>query len=196
MTDLDYYLLEVLLDRPATVTVSLQGLKAIQTTVDIVQKLFTIAAIIIGAIWTYFNFFSGRTYRMRLELTVSGKVVTLNGSNHLAADMSLKNVGLSKVEIEQKGSGLRVLSYEVPVGTRSIVSATWEDLTAFSVFDSHRWIEPGETVKEQRLVLMPANGRLALQLRLHIVSKRLSWTAVDTVLSNTHNTRNTEGGEG
>lgn len=182
MTDLNYYLLEALLDPSATVTINLQGLKATQTTVDIVQKLFTIAAITIGAIWTYFNFFRGRTYRMRLELTVSGKVVTLNGTDHRIADMSLKNVGLSKVEIEQKGSALQVLSYEAPVGTRDVVSANWENLTAFPVFESHQWIEPGERIDEQRLATMPANGRMALQLRLHVVSKGSSWTTVDTVL--------------
>jgi hypothetical protein len=166
-----------------TVTGSLQerGLEVTQTTVDIVQKLFTIAAIIIGGIWTYFNFFRGRTYRMRLEATVSGKIVTFKGSNHLIADISLKNVGLSKVEIEQQKSALHVLSYEFPVGTRSIVGATWKDLHVFPVFESHHWIEPGEAIEEQRLMTIPANARTAFQLRLEVVSKEFSWAVVKEI---------------
>jgi hypothetical protein len=45
----------------------LQTPNEFQTIVDVLQKLFTIAAIVVGGIWAYFNFFKGRTYRMRLE---------------------------------------------------------------------------------------------------------------------------------
>jgi len=177
--------LEPLLNLPGTIMLSLQGLKGIHTSVDILQKLFTIAAIIVGAIWTYFNFFRGRTYRTRLEPEVSGKVVTLNGLSHLMTTMSLKNVGLSRVDIEQKGSALQVLSYNGPVSKEHVMSATWEALAAFPIFESHQWIEPGETVKEERLIAIPTSGRKAFQLQLHIVSKKqLSWRAMAVVTLN------------
>jgi hypothetical protein len=153
----------------------------IQTVVDIVQKLFTIAAIIVGGIWTYFNFFRGRTYRMRLEPAVSGKVATLDGVSHLIATMNLKNVGLSKVEIEQKGSALLVRSYEAPSGTTNAVSATWKDLAVFPVFESHQWIEPGEPIAEQRLIVIPTSVHTAFQLQLRIISHNISWKAMDTI---------------
>jgi hypothetical protein len=178
----------------AIVSVSMQGLSDIQVITDILQKLATIAAIIVGAIWTYFNFFRGRTYRMRLEPAVSGKVVTINGLSHLVATVSLKNVGLSKVEVEQKGSGLQVRAYEAPVDVRSVRSAAWADVAAFPVFESHQWIEPGEMIEEQRLIVMPKNGRTAFQLRLRVVSRGISWTAMDTVALTEDNVSGREGG--
>ena len=177
--------LDPLLDLPVTIMVSLQGLKGVQTSVDILQKLFTIAAIVVGAIWTYFNFFRGRTYRKRLEPEVSGKVVTLNGLSHLMTTMSLKNVGLSRVDIEQKGSALQVLSYNGPVSREHVLSAEWEALAAFPVFEAHQWIEPGETVKEERLIAIPTSSRKAFQLQLYIVSKKqLTWRAMAVVTLN------------
>jgi|SRR5215203_755785 len=190
------YHLEPLLDLPGAVAISLQGLKGIQTTVDIVQKLFTIAAIVGGAIWTYFNFFRGRTYRKRLEPEVSGKVLTLNGSSHLLATMSLKNVGLSRVEIEQRGSALQVFSYSSPLSEEHVVTAQWEELTAFPVFESHQWIEPGESVKEERLIAIPTSGRTAFQLQLRVVAtKKLGSSALAIVTLNGENAAERRGGE-
>lgn len=181
-TYLDYHLLIAAhLDALAITTAMLRELAGIQMAVDLVQKLFTIAAIIVGGIWTYFNFFRGRTYRMRLEPTVSGKVVTFDGVRHLIATMSLKNVGLSKVEVEQEGSGLSVLAFEVPDGTANVVSAAWEHLAAFPVFESHQWIEAGELIEEQRLIVIPTIVHTAFQLRLRIVSHKISWDAMDTI---------------
>jgi hypothetical protein len=179
----------------ALTATTMQGLHEAQVIADILQKLFTIAAIIVGGIWTYFNFFKGRTYRMRLEPEISGKINTLNGQHHLAATMHLKNVGLSKVEIEQKGSALQVLFYEVPLGATEVLSAAWHDLTAFPVFESHEWIEPGEMIEEQRLIVIPGDERTAFQLQLRIVSKGITWRAMDTVMPSEDNDVGKEGGD-
>jgi hypothetical protein len=138
MTGFDYYPPGFSLDWLAIAMVVLNGLGKVQTIADILQKLFTTAAIIVGAIWTYFNFFRGRTYKIRLEPEVSGKAVTIDGLNHLVAAIRLKNVGLSRAEIEQKGSALELLAYNAPDGTKNIVSAAWAPLTAFPVFESNR----------------------------------------------------------
>jgi hypothetical protein len=161
--------------------ISSYDLADIQIIVDIVQKLFTIAAIIVGGMWAYFNFFKRRTYTMRLEPEVSGEVVTINGVSHLIATIHLKNVGLSKVKIEQEGSALQVLSYEAPASTKNILSADWDDLAAFPDFEAHGWLEPGEEVKEERLLVMPRNGRTAYQLRLRVVSNGIAWKVIDIV---------------
>jgi hypothetical protein len=176
----DYHLLIAApLDTPAIATAMMRELADIQVIVDIVQKIFTIAAIIVGGIWTYFNFFRGRIYRMRLEPTVSGEVTTFDGVSHLIATMRLKNVGLSKVEIEQKGSALQVLSYDAHGGTAKVVSAAWKNLAVFPVFESHQWIEPGELIEEQRLIVIPEGVHAAFQLRLRIISHEISWKVMD-----------------
>jgi hypothetical protein len=193
MTGLDYYPPGFSLDWLAIVTVGLNGLSKVQAVADILQKLFTIAAIIVGAIWTYFNFFRGRTYKIRLEPEVSGKAVTINGLNHLVAAIRLKNVGLSRVEIEQKGTALELLAYNAPDGTKNIVSAAWDRLTAFPVFESNRWIEPGEMIEEKRLIVVPTNGCTAFRLRLRLVSHGSAWEAMDIVTFSEENASKTGG---
>ena len=80
---------------------------------EILKNVATIIAIGAGAVWAYFNFFKGRTYRSRLEPKVSGKVISRNGASYLIVTAQLKNVGLSDVRIDQKGSALRVFVYTV-----------------------------------------------------------------------------------
>jgi len=132
---------------------------------------------------------------MRLEPEVSGKAVTINGLNHLVVAIRLKNVGLSMVEIEQKGTALELLAYNAPDGTKNIVGAAWDRLTAFPVFESNRWIEPGEIMEEKRLIVVPTNERTAFRLRLRIVSHGSAWEAMDIVTFNEENAPKTGGGD-
>ncbi len=44
--------------------------------IEVLKNVCEIAAITIGGIWTYFNFFKGRTYKPRLECEVDGSVET------------------------------------------------------------------------------------------------------------------------
>jgi hypothetical protein len=164
------------------VTASLVELRDVQRIADILQKLFTVAAIIIGGVWTYFNFFKGRTYRIRLVPEVSGKVVVINEFPHLVATLILKNVGQERMEIVQAGSAFTVLSCKTLGRPRNIiVSAKWENLATFPVFESHKGIEAGEEVREQRFLIIPRDEYTAFQLQLEIVSRDLVWTAMDIV---------------
>jgi hypothetical protein len=185
---LDYpALIKAIFDAVAMATTKQLDLADLQKVVDIAQKLFTIAAIIVGGVWTYFNFFQGRTFRMRLEPSVSGVISTFDGANHLIVSISLKNVGLSKVEIEQRGSALQVLSYEAPIHIASIERASWNILKVLPVFEAHEWIEPGELVEEQHLLLTPDGTYKAFQLQLRIVSKGIVWKAMRTIALNKDN---------
>ena len=47
--------------------------------VEMLKNVCEIAAIGVGAIWTYFNFFKGRTYKSRLECEVDGSLEASSG---------------------------------------------------------------------------------------------------------------------
>src|SRR5829696_2323075 len=182
MVTLNHYLPDSFLNMFATSLLRSQTLGNVQTIADILQNLFTTAAIIIGAIWTYFKFFKGRTYEMRLEPEVTGRIFTINGLDHLLAAIRLKNVGLSKVDIEQKYSGLWVLSSKPPLDTGIVKNAAWDKLAAFPIFESHESIEPDEEIKEQRLIVIPRNWKdSTFQLKLWIRSGISVWSAMDIV---------------
>jgi hypothetical protein len=160
-----------------------QQLSATKTKFDICQSFVTIVAIIVGAAWAYFHFFKGRTYKQRLEPEVSGEVVTRNGVGHLLATLSLKNLGLSRVAIRQRGSGLLLSSYNQPVRTAHVRIAPWAAQALFPVFEDHTWIEPGEAINDQQLIVLSGNEHItAFQLRLRIVASGVEWNARDTVV--------------
>jgi len=152
-------------------------------------RLVQITAIIVGAIAAYIKWFRGRLYHERLELSIAGSLVgppTLHvqegpiveaSSSHLLAIVRVKNVGLSKVSIKQKGSGLRIFSAITGRPTSDILSVEWKCGGAFPVFEAHPWIESNETIEEPLLVTLPEGHPEIYRLELRISSGRLVWRA-------------------
>jgi hypothetical protein len=143
---------------------------------DALQKLFTILAIIAGGVWAYFHYFRRRTYRLRLEPKVSGTVIFRDGMRYLIATAQLKNVGLSKARIEQRGTALRVYAYYPSAHTLSACRCVNTiRIATFPVFEHHEWIESGELIEDQRLIAMPSEEQIAFLVELRLVSRKISW---------------------
>lgn len=148
------------------------------------ERVFTIAGIIAAGAWAYFNFFRGRTYRPRLEPSISGALSLDNGGACLAATFQVKNVGLSKVDIQRKGSALSIFVAEVSPGLADVQEIKWKSVADFDIFIAHQWIEPGELIQEQRLIAIPNHKYLAFRLDIRLVSpKKKEWSAMTIVTS-------------
>ncbi len=78
--------------------------------VETLKNICEILAILVGAAWTYLNYFRGRTYKPRLECSVDASVEKHSGRSFLRATVRVRNIGLSKVPIEQKGTALLIYS--------------------------------------------------------------------------------------
>jgi hypothetical protein len=137
---------------------------------DTIEKLFRIAAYIIGALWVYFNFWKGRTYRPRIETMITGKILNHQESKLVKILINLKNVGLSKVDVEQKGTALRLLSYD-----SLNINDPWKHQHTISILSAHKWIEPGETVGEHFLIPVTATNLIAVKAEVILVSKKTMW---------------------
>src|ERR1700675_1127674 len=87
------------------------------TALDVVDKVIKILAVVIGGAWAYLNYVRGRTYKKRLETNVSGEWFENKGLSFLSGSAHLKNVGLSKFPIEQKGTA--ILVYDLQSSTTS-----------------------------------------------------------------------------
>ncbi len=111
----------------------------------------------------------------RLELTVTGEVISDKEVKYLIATAQLKNTGLTNFDMQQRGTALRVFSYLPAEKTIRARTADLHRLATFSVFEDHEWIEPGEVVEEQRLIVLPDSEHFALQLELRVVSNGISW---------------------
>jgi hypothetical protein len=146
---------------------------------DIIDKLVKIAAVIVGAIWAYLNYVRGRTFKKRLELKICGKTVCRSATLLLSGSAELKNVGLSKVAIEQRGTA--ILIYDLKAATlpeKEPINAVEERTLVLSVFENHGWIEPGETIQQSFLLQLPEiQERIGIKLELRIVAAHIEWNA-------------------
>ena len=157
------------------------------TTLDTVDKGLKIIAVVLGGIWTYLNYVRGRTFKRRLEPKIAGRIApgVDPGSWMVFGTAQVKNVGLSKVDIEATGTAI-VIDDIVPGTSKTGVALLAEREIlggVLDVFDRHRWIEPGETIEESFAAPLPnRDDRAALKLRLRIVSrhkflKSIEWNA-------------------
>jgi hypothetical protein len=139
--------------------------------IEALKNLAEVAALVIGGFWAYYKFFKGRTYRDSLNLVVSGQLRAIEGRAYLTATAYIKNVGLSNVKINKEGSGLRVFIYRPEADEKEIHTVFDEPLTTFGVFESDEYIEPNESIENQRLVAIPDGPKIGLRLELYIQSR-------------------------
>ncbi len=162
---------------------------------QLVQSVLTSVAICLSGFWAYFHYFRGRTYRPRLEPSITCKLIPREGGVHLLLTARLRNVGLSRVGIQQQGTALQLYSTkEEPAGADPL-TAGWDLLAAFPVFEDHRWIEPGETIDDVRLVGVPGIDHLAFKVAIRLVAKKTSWKTVTVVDRSLPSTPSLIGGE-
>jgi hypothetical protein len=177
------------LDPPAVASQS----KYLSDVLDIVDKVTKILALFIGAAWAYLNYLRGRTFKRRLEPAITGKTIRTKGVLLLSGVAQAKNVGLSKVAIQQRGTAIEVLAIVNRLSEERPALGT-QDVAVLSVFEVHGWIEPGEVIEESFLVPVAEHPEiLAFRLRLRIVSEGIEWNC-DSVVEVVAGT-GTEGGQ-
>ena len=140
--------------------------------IDYLEKAATIAAIIIGGMWVYFNSISGRVFIPRLQVSLSGRLVLRGETQFVLVDMQVKNVGSRIAEIKEKGSGLKISSLSGSGGVAEALELTVQATTAFSVLNlkegETRKIEPGTAISAQDIIEVPKEKYDAFQLELQI----------------------------
>ena len=149
---------------------------SLSAVLDIVDKVVKVAAVLIAAAWGYLNYRRGRTFKRRLEPRISGKIIFSNGAWLLCGEAELKNVGLSVVTIEQKGTAIVVDDLAVASDGAGSSRVASERVAVLEVFKAHGWIEPGESIKQSFLNTLPSRAdRVAARLRLRVVSHNTEW---------------------
>jgi hypothetical protein len=149
---------------------------SLSAVLDIVDKAVKVAAVLIAAAWGYLNYRRGRTFKRRLEPRISGKIFCRDGTWLLCGEAELKNVGLSVVTIEQKGTAILVDDCVMVTDPSSSSRVVQERVAVLEVFKAHGWIEPGESIKQSFLNALPSRAdRVAARLRIRIVSHKTEW---------------------
>jgi hypothetical protein len=143
----------------------------ISTIVEMFGSAVTALAIIVGGVWTYFNFVKGRTYRPRLESELEAQWLDeADGSRLLHIRVGVHNIGASVVDLVQRGSGLRISSLDA---TRVDHQApVWLERATREVLTEHAWIEPNEKVSDDLIVALGPDAPSTCMLEMRLVWSR------------------------
>ncbi len=145
-------------------------LSSVDTWASIAQKTAATVAIVVGGGWAYFKFVRGRTFRRRLELTISGEVRRRPGVVYLLTNSTVKNIGLAKFEINHEKSGLRVMTHTSDNPVTEARLAEWEPLSTWPILEGQGLLEPGEPAAEELLIEVSDEGFLVFKLQLWVSS--------------------------
>jgi hypothetical protein len=156
------------------------NLATAKTVAEIAEKTLTALGIFVGAVWAYYKYVRGRTFRNRLEMSISGTYT--EGVPNLVLTIELKNIGASDIHLRQQGTAavIEMLNNGEPTET----AGPQEGPIAVKILEDHEWIESSETISEQHFVRLPSPIPQALRLRLRVVSQgkkfsnRTAWTRI------------------
>ena len=123
---------------------------------DTVDTALKCLAVIVGGLWTYLNYVRGRTFRKRLELTPSGTITDQGGTLFFSGQCLAKNVGLSKIPVQQRGTGFTLYALRLVPNAGRQPHIVEDLVTALPLFERHGWIEPGEAIADPFFTLLPA----------------------------------------
>lgn len=135
-----------------------------------------IAFAVIGGAWAWLTYIRGRTFRRRLEPAITGQIFVDSGIRFLSIEASVKNVGLSRAALPQRGTWVRIVRLQRKKST-SVAEPKEMLIGTPPIFKRHGWIEPGEEVHDVMLVQLPQDTPedVAIGLSLRVASEEWRW---------------------
>ena len=137
---------------------------------DIADKLIKLAAVLLGGVWTYWNYRKSRTYEQKLDLNIVGAIFT-RGNLYGDVKLSVKNIGNTQHSVDHEGT----------VCELSIIreDLSEESVRFFNVFTEDDCLEPGESMIDTLYWNVPApiDGILWVKLTLLVVSNGVEWNS-------------------
>lgn len=152
-------------------------LEELSIAIKTLESAIRVVLLFAGGLWAYIKFLKGKVLHPKLELSVSGECVRENGCVYLAVYISVKNVSIQGFDLATRGNGLRVLSTDSRRPS-DVIEALWTHLGTFSVLKSHEWIDGGEVITEQHLIVVPSLHHAFFRLELNVCLGDTVWNAV------------------
>jgi len=152
--------------------------------VDVANKIIASLGLILGGIFAYYKFIKGRIYKFRLQPNVLGEVVQKDKNKYLIATIHLKNIGISRIPIQNEGSALSLYFSETAfTALDEPYIMEWNESIPVSIFEDVEQLESGETIGKKYLISLPHETPPAVKMELRIVAHEYEWTATAIVIS-------------
>lgn len=145
---------------------------------ELVESALTSLAIVVAGLWAYYRYVKGRVHRPSIELEVKGHLLECKGRTFLCGSVAVENVGLSRLKLEQRGSGLRVAAYPAsyPAKLPRFFPIRPKLLGTVPILESHSSLEPKERVSDEWMFSVPAS-QAGYRLDARLISDEVSWTS-------------------
>ena len=143
---------------------------------DVVARLVTTFAILVGGSWALFNYVEGRIHRPRLRLSVSAERVGEDGIEYLIVKTMLDNVGIAKVELISDGCCVKLYAHCPLRKFPSPMEPDWEELTTLNLFKDQQWVEPSGILIDSQLIAVPGTKSRLLRVSSHVeLQNKVAW---------------------
>jgi hypothetical protein len=143
--------------------------------VDIISKIITVLATIGAAGWAFYRFVKGRVFKPRLTLTVSARRLRMKGTEYVLYIVELSNVGLSRIDIDS--ADLRICSLTGKADAELVGVPQRDSLGTCQVLLAHSYVESGEVLREENLLILPVDQSFPILLDFRVVARGESFTA-------------------
>jgi hypothetical protein len=124
-------------------------------------------AMFAALVWVYFKFARGRVFHSRLEMTISGRPTRHLECYHVVVRYTVKNIGLRSVNIGRSSSDVTV-EVAHPARPTAMMLPDWKMQGSYPILKDRRWVEPGETIAEEIMIILPDVKAAALRLTLRL----------------------------
>jgi hypothetical protein len=114
----------------------------------------TVIGLVVGGVWVYFKFIKDRVYRPRFDIQLRAGYTKSGDGKTLLCQLSVKNIGTSKIRLVQEGTGVRLSTGELP--ETAFQEFKWNAQRVYPVFEQHEWFESNETIRHELAVGLPA----------------------------------------
>jgi hypothetical protein len=134
----------------------------------VLDEIIKLVAVLIGGLWTLWNFRKSRAYEQKLELEIVGTVFI---KKDLYGDVlvTAKNIGATRHVVQKAGSFCEI-------------SVILDDLTEhivelFRIFTDYDSMEPGESIVDTKYwsIAPPIDNIVWVRLALRVVSNGVEW---------------------
>ncbi len=141
---------------------------------DFADKLIKLAAVLLGGLWTYWNYRKSRTYEQKLELEVVGTVFT-RGDLFGDVKLTVKNIGNTQHNVEHEDTFCELSVIREDLSEQSV--------QLFDVFTEEDSLEPGESMEDALYWSVPApvDSIVWVKLTLLVVSNGVQWSSTDLI---------------
>lgn len=149
------------------------------------KTILEIIALLAGGTFAYMKFVHGRLFQPKLDIEADGKEICVTGESQVLVSIRVKNVGFSRVYIDETTSVLRVFTEDQRPNLDFTDVAMWRRIATVPLLAAHEYIDPLEVIRETELFSIKCQEHSCLRFEITVSSVGRIWRSSTIITRNT-----------